>query len=140
MDAIIFDNIPFHLDPAALMDMLRIKASSGHVAEIERLAQAAYDIGRPKAMYTVAYIESRGEDTLATDGVVFTSRVLRVNVEGAGVSFIVTCGMELHDGSVRWTTCCNALADAIAEMALRSAMQFWRSAWSNYTSSASWRG
>jgi hypothetical protein len=127
MDTIVFDNIPFHLDPAELMDMLRIKAASGHMAEIERLAQAAYDIGKPKAMYKVAYIESKGEDTIATDGMVFTSRVLRVNVEKAHkvFPFIVTCGMELHE----WAGSMDDLlqrfwADAIAEMALRSALQF----------------
>jgi hypothetical protein len=127
MDAIIFDPIPFHLDPAALMDMMHSKASSGHVAQIERLAQAAHDIGRPKAMVKVAYIESKGQDTVATDGVVFTSRVLRVNVEKAHkvFPFIVTCGMELHE----WAGSMDDLlqrfwADAIAEMAMRSALQF----------------
>ena len=127
MDTILLDNIPFQPDPAGLMEMLRIKASSAHVAEIERLAQAACDIGRPKAMYKMAYIESKGEDTIATDGVVFTSRVLRVNVEKAHkvFPFIVTCGMELHE----WAGSMDDLlqhfwADAIAEMAMRSALQF----------------
>jgi hypothetical protein len=127
MDTTVFNNIPFHLDPDELMQMMRIQASGRHVAEIERLARAAYDIGRPKAMYKVAFIESKGEDTIATDGVVFTSRVLRVNVEKAHkvFPFIVTCGVELHE----WAGSMDDLlqrfwADAIAEMALRSAMQF----------------
>jgi len=143
MDTIIFDKIPFHLDPVELMQMMRIKASSRHGAEIDRLARAAYDIGKPKAMVKVAYIESKGEDTLATDGVVFTSRVLRVNVEKAHkvFPFIATCGIELHE----WAGSMDDLlqrfwADAIAEMALRSAMQFLESTWLSNTSSASWRG
>jgi len=127
MDTIIFDKIPFHLDPVELMQMMRIKASSRHGAEIDRLAQAAYDIGKPKAMVKVAYIESKGEDTLATDGVVFTSRVLRVNVEKAHkvFPFIATCGIELHEWAGSMDDVLQRFwADAIAEMALRSAMQF----------------
>jgi len=107
--------------------MMRVRASSGHLAEIERLAQAAYDVGRPKAMYKVAYIEARGDDFIELDGAVFTSRVLRVNVEKAHkvFPFIVTCGMELHE----WASSIGDLlqrfwADAISEMALRCAVQF----------------
>ena len=127
MDTIIFNNIPFHLDPDELMQMMRIKASDRHVAEIERLARAAYDIGRPKAMYKVAFIESKGEDTIATDGVVFTSRVLRVNLEQVHKVFpyVVTCGMELEE----WARSIEDLlqrfwAEAINEWVLRSASQF----------------
>ena len=127
MDSIILDHIPFQIDPDALMTTLRLKASAGHVAEIERLAQTAQRIGRPKGMYKVAYIEAKGEDFIDLGGPVFTSRVLRVNVEQAHKVFpyIVTCGMELHE----WARSIDDLlqrfwAEAIGEMALRSAVRF----------------
>jgi hypothetical protein len=121
------DDIRFHIDPAKVMTMLRVKASSEHASQIERLAQAAHDIGRPKAMYKVAYIRSRGDDFIELDGAVFTSRVLRVNVEKAHkvFPFVVTCGTELQD----WANSTSDLlqhfwADAISEMAMRAAVQF----------------
>jgi len=127
LETLVFENIPFQIDPAELATMMRVRASSGHLAEIERLAQAACDVGRPKAMYKVAYIEARGDDFIELDGAVFTSRVLRVNVEKAHkvFPFIVTCGMELHE----WASSIGDLlqrfwADAISEMALRCAVQF----------------
>jgi hypothetical protein len=127
VDAVVFDNIRFHIDPAQVMRMMRARASSGQAKEIERLARAAHDIGRPKAMYKVAYVESRSQDSITLDGMVFTSRVLRVNVEKAHkvFPFVVTCGMELQD----WASSMNDplqrfWADAISEMAMRAAVQF----------------
>ena len=127
MDSIILDHIPFQIDPNELMTTLRLKTSAGHVAEIERLAQTAQRVGRPRAMYKVAYIEAKGQDFIDLGGPVFTSRVLRVNVEQAHKVFpyIVTCGMELHE----WARSIDDLlqrfwAEAIGEMVLRSAVQF----------------
>ncbi len=127
MNTLVLDDIRFHIDPAEVMTMMRVKASSEHASHIERLAQAACDIGQPKAMYKVAYIESRGDDFIELDGAVFTSRVLRVNVEKAHkvFPFVVTCGTELQD----WANSMDDLlqrfwADAISEMAMRAAVQF----------------
>jgi hypothetical protein len=127
VDAVILDNIPFQIDLDDLMQTLHVKAQSKHADELKRLAQAAQPLGRPKAMYKVAYIESKGEDTIATDGVVFTSRVLRVNLEPVHKVFpyVVTCGMELEE----WSRSIEDLlqrfwAEAINEWALRSAVQF----------------
>ena len=123
----ILDNIPFQIDLDDLMQTLHVKAQSRHTDELVRLAQAAQAIGRPKAMYKVAYIESKGEDTIATDGVVFTSRVLRVNLEQVHKVFpyVVTCGVELEE----WSRSIEDLlqhfwAEAVNEWALRSATQF----------------
>jgi len=127
VDTVILDNIPFQIDLDDLMRTLRVKAPSRHADELVRLAQAAQAIGRPKAMYKVAYIESKGEDTVATDGVVFSSRVLRVNLEPVHKVFpyVVTCGMELEE----WSRSTEDLlqrfwAEAVNEWALRSASQF----------------
>ncbi len=127
MDTVILDHIPFQIDLDDLMQTLHVKAHSRHTDELERLGRAAQAIGRPKAMYKVAYIESKGEDTIAADGVVFASRVLRVNLEHAHRIFpyVVTCGMELEE----WARSIKDLlqhfwADAINEWTLRSASQF----------------
>ena len=127
MDNIILNHIPFQIDLNELMTTLRLKASAGHAAELERLAQTAQRIGQPKAMYKVEYIQAKGQDFIDLGSAVFTSRVLRVNVEQAHKVFpyIVTCGIELHE----WARSIDDLlhrfwADAIGEMALRSAVRF----------------
>jgi hypothetical protein len=56
VDAVILDNIPFQIDLDDLMQTLHVKAQSRHTDELVRLAQAAQALGRPNAMYIVAYI------------------------------------------------------------------------------------
>ena len=98
--------------------------NSPYVQEIERLAAEAEGIARPKALYGLAFIESRGEDYVVVDGVVLTSRVLRVNLDNGHrvFAYLATCGMELED----WATSISDVlhhywAETIKEMALRSA-------------------
>jgi hypothetical protein len=127
VDTVILDNIPFQIDLDDLMQTLHVQVPGRHTGELVRLAQAAQAIGRPKAMYKVAYIESKGEDTIATDGVVFTSRVLRVNLEQAHKVFpyVVTCGLELEEWAHSIKDVLQRFwAEAVNEWALRSASQF----------------
>jgi len=127
MDPVILDNIPFELDMAALAQRLHIKEGSGHMAELQRLAQGAQAVGKPKAMYGVAFIEAKGDDYVVADGIKFTSRVLRVNLEQAHRVFpyIATSGPELD----AWERSLDDLlerywADAIKAMALSAASRY----------------
>jgi hypothetical protein len=63
------------------------------------MVKAAQEIARPKAVYDLGFIENKGEDRVEFGGSTFTSRVLRVNLEGAGrvFPFVATCGRELAD-------------------------------------------
>jgi hypothetical protein len=127
VDAVILDNTPFQIDLDDLMRTLHVKAHGKNARELERLAQAAQAIGKPKAMYKVAYIESKGEDTIATDSVVFTSRVLRVNLEQAHKMFpyVATCGTELEEWALSMQDLLQRFwAEAVNEWALRSTMRF----------------
>ena len=127
MDTHILDNIPLNIDLAHMARALRIADRPGELDDLKVMIAEAESVGRPKAMYQVEYIQAKGQDFIDLGSAVFTSRVLRVNVEKAHrvFPFIATCGMELHE----WAGSINDLlrhfwADAIAEMALRSAMQF----------------
>ena len=127
MEPIILDNIPFQLDMAALQKRLHIKEGSGHGEELERLAAQAQAVGKPKAMYKMAFIEDRGDDYIIVDGVKLTSRVLRVNVEQVHRLFpyVATCGAELDE----WEKSLDDLlerywADAIKAMALNAASRY----------------
>ena len=108
MEAVILDNIPFQLDLAPLMKRLHVRTGSTYADDFRRLARDAQAIARPKALYKVAFVESRGDDTVVVDGTTLTSRVLRVNLEWS----------RPPDDMLRqyW-------ADTLMEMALRAAIR-----------------
>ena len=126
MDSLVLDNIPFQIDTGQLYKTLRIKGGSELVARLSLLIDKAQAIGRPRAFYKVAFIESRGDDQVIIEGVTLTSRVLRVNLEKAYrvFPFVATCGSELEE----WSKSIDDLlekywADVIKEMALRTALR-----------------
>ncbi len=88
-------------------------------------SQEAETIARPRALYRVAYVDSRSESGVVVDGVTFDSRVLRVNLEKAQrvFPFLVTCGTELHEWAAAQEDILQRYyADEIAEVALRQAL------------------
>lgn len=97
MEARILDNIPFELDTSALLKRLRLPEHGEHAAAAVSFANTARSIARPRAMYKEAYIEEKGDDFAVIDGITFTSRVLRVNLEPAHRVFpyVATCGREI---------------------------------------------
>jgi hypothetical protein len=126
MDNIVLDDIPFQIDLGLLMKKLRVKKEQSYAADVKRMADEAQAIARPKALCRVAYIESKDDGGVVIDGIQFTSRVLRVNLEQAHRVFpyVVTCGMELQE----WADSIDDIlrrfwAETINEMALRVAIQ-----------------
>lgn len=122
----VIDQIPFSPDLGALARRLRIKEGSRHHGELAQLLATATTIAKPKALYKLAFIDEKGEDTVVIDGVTLTSRVLRVNLDVAHRVFAynVTCGMELQT----WADDLDDMvlqywADAIKELALGAAVQ-----------------
>jgi len=126
MNKAVLDNISFQLDLDSLKKRLRIKEGSTYADDLKRIASEAQAIAKPKALYKVAFIRSRGDDYVAIDGLTLTSRVLRVNLEQAHrvFPFVATCGTELDD----WSNSIDDMlqrywADTIKELALRSAIR-----------------
>jgi Vitamin B12 dependent methionine synthase, activation domain len=91
------DRIPFQLDAAGLRRKLHVKEGSHPAEELDCLIHEAQMIGKPKALYKEAFIESRTDETVTVDGITFKSRVLRVNLDNVYRVFphAVTCGLEL---------------------------------------------
>jgi hypothetical protein len=126
MNSLTMDNIPFRMDTGQLHRSLRIKEGSEFAARPNLLVDQARAIGRPKAHYEVAFIESRGDDHVMIDGVMLTSRVLRVNLEKAhrAFPFVATSGTELEEWSKSFDDLLEKYwVDAIKEMALRVALE-----------------
>jgi hypothetical protein len=108
MKPILLPDIPFEIDSGAVLRALRMPRESDEAGAALALARQAQDIGRPKAMYGLAFVERRAEAGVTIDGVDFASRVLRVNLDSAQrvYPYIATCGLELE----RWA---EAIADPL---------------------------
>lgn len=126
MNATRLDDIPFQIDGDTLARSLHIEGQPHYLERFTHLANAARAVARPKALYGVAYIESKGRDHVVIDGVTLTSRVLRVNLEEAHrvFPFVATCGAELE----AWARSIDDMlerfwADTIMEGVLRAAIE-----------------
>ena len=126
MEQMILDDIAFQPKLDSLKKAFRIKEGSSSAARLERIAADAQAIAKPKAVYKVAFIESKGDDHVVVDGITLTSRVLRVNLDEVHRVFlyVATCGSEMDE----WSSSIDDMlesywADKIKEMALRSARQ-----------------
>lgn len=129
MSAIVVDPLPYRIETSSLAAVLHVPEKGGQIDIVRRLAREATRHARPKAIYSIAYIEDRGDDFVITDGVRLSSRVLRVNLDGLQRFFlyVVTSGLELEgwangheDMLVRF------YADAINQLVLRSAVDDFR--------------
>ena len=95
----ILDDIPFEFESEKLFAELHIDKESQDAKDIEELVQALAPVIKPKAIYEVSYIESRGYERVDIGGVTFRSRVLSVNLEDVERVFpyIATCGREVDE-------------------------------------------
>jgi hypothetical protein len=116
---------PFQIDTDHLFRLLRIKKSDapgkGRLLELAGMAQ---EIARPKALYKICRIEGRTTDRVIVEGVTFSSRVLRVNLEPVHRVFVglSTCGREMLKLADTATDMLEKYwADMMMEMALKAA-------------------
>jgi hypothetical protein len=115
VDSVTLDRLPFHVEVEPLLKKLHIRPDSGNEREFRRLVELAEGVAQPKAIYKLAFIEAKEEAAVVIEGIRFTSRVLRVNLDVANrvFAFVGTSGAELE-----------AWADAQEELLAR----FWADA------------
>jgi hypothetical protein len=80
MDSLTLDRIPLQFDLEQICRSLRMKEGSEQEGKLKGLLAEAQSIGKPKAFYRSAFIESRTEDQVVINGIIFTSRILRANL------------------------------------------------------------
>jgi len=122
----ILTDITFQPDLPRLLGNMRIKEGSRYVGELTSLVDQARDLASPKGLYQVAPIDHKGDERVVINGTTLKSRVLRVNLEQANrvFLFVATGGVELEAWSQSFDDMLyNFWADAIAEEALRSAIE-----------------
>jgi len=93
-----FDHIPTLLEPVAVAQRLRLTPARAASVNIDELRALAGSLIRLRAVTTVAYVGSKGEDTVEVEGVTFRSRILRRNLDQTQkvFPFIVTAGSDLE--------------------------------------------
>jgi len=93
----IIKNIPVKLKPEKVIKELRLNKEKSLGAILE-LLETAEPLIQPKVSYKVAYINEKGKDTIKINGVTFSSRVLRINLEKTEKVFpyIITIGKGLE--------------------------------------------
>jgi hypothetical protein len=85
------------LDAAAVLAHVHVTPDSEDAVTVTALIDRAREVARPKALYTEAFVEGRGDDTVRMGGITFTSRILRRKLETVERVFpyVATCGHEL---------------------------------------------
>lgn len=125
-EVIVLDAIPFAMDLNQLEKRLHIETGSDNAAEFAALADEAQHIAQPKALYRLAFLTSRDEESVTIEGIRFTSRVLSVNLQKAHrvFAYMATCGTELDDWAHGKDDPLQQFwAEAIKESALRAAIK-----------------
>lgn len=90
-------DIPFELDLISIAKTVHVEPDSPDGRTLRELIERARRMARPKALYTEAFIDAKGAETVTVDGIMFTSRMLRANLEPIErvFPFIATCGHEM---------------------------------------------
>ncbi|MGI6679026.1 MAG: vitamin B12 dependent methionine synthase [Dehalobacterium sp.] len=118
--------LPCELNRDNLFKRLHIKPDSSYIDRVDELIAEALEIGKPKAAYKLAYVDAKGDDFVVIEGIQFTSRILRVNMEEAfkAVPFVITCGRELETWAKNNTDSFEMyIVDGIMEAVLRAALE-----------------
>jgi hypothetical protein len=118
------------IDLPALRTALHVREGTEDESELRAMAAEIRSVAQPKALYAMAFIEAMGEDYIIANGIRFTSRVLRVNLDGAHrcFPFVCTSGREAaawaesQDGFMRrfWADALNQAVLHAAALALQN--------------------
>jgi len=92
-------DIPFLVDAKSLMARSCVEPGSDDAKDLQSLVELATQKGKPKAAYTVAFVEARDGDTVRIDGISFMSRTLARNLQSVErvFPFVATCGHEMDE-------------------------------------------
>lgn len=95
----ILNEIPFELDAIKLMKQLHIEPGSDDADAFRGLMDVAVAVGKPKAAYTVSFVDGRNGDTVKVGGITFASRTLSRNLASTERIFplVATCGREMDE-------------------------------------------
>ncbi len=101
MNTVILDEIPFNPATSHVLEELHVKVGSSSEDMVLGMIEKAREIGRPRAMYSLAGIDKITDSGVIIEGVSLKSRIMAVNLESLHRVFpyLTTSGRELYD----WT-------------------------------------
>ena len=124
----VLDNFPVQLDKDEVIKKLRLGDKGKRIESmVQELVEIALNIAKPKAVYTMSYVDNKNGNSLEIGGTKFTSRVLRANLDEVGRVFpyIATCGRELAEVTVSSGEMLKAFClDTIKRMVLSMAVSY----------------
>lgn len=96
----ILDEIPVQL--AANQVIKRMRLGEDLADSARELVALAQRVARPRALYKVCYVDNRQAESVELEGITFTSRVLRRNLDQVErvFAYVATCGRELEEVSL----------------------------------------
>ncbi len=122
----VLEKVPFEVNPGEIINSLKLRRANDQIKKmVDELVRTAAPIARPIAVYKVSYLDNKGPDAVEIDGVEFTSRVLRINLDQLNRVFpyVATCGRELETIEIPGDDLLKRYClDAIKMSALRAAI------------------
>ena len=128
-DRVVLDPLPFQLELASLKQTLHVRPGGQAEQELHRLVDIAQSIAQPKAIYKLAFIDAKEDQAVLLDGIRFTSRVLRVNLDTAQrvFAYVATSGRELEAwADAQEDSLARFWADSINQAVLGAALKSFR--------------
>jgi hypothetical protein len=120
-------NIPVRLDPEKAKKTLHWNDQRGTTAEFRHLLETAESLIQPKAVYKVAAVDHVSGDEIIIDGILFSSRILRINLAKAKRVFpyIISIGKSLESrASASGDLLQQYYLEALGDMALGRARDY----------------
>ena len=124
----VIENIPIKLDSDDLVKGLRIRRNVEYIKDkLDSLIEAITPVMNPKALYSISFVDKIEGDQVTIGDTVFTSKVVRMNLEQVGRVFpyIVTAGSEL-DGVELSKRQSAMLLDQVKTVVVSKAYQYLR--------------
>lgn len=124
----VFNSIPVDLEPNEVLKFMRVRGGNQQVERmVQELVELTRSTAKPKVVYKVSYVDDKDGDIVTIDGVRFTSRVLRINLDQVKRVFpyIATCGTELEEIAIPPSGIMKSFCfDAIKTVLLRSIITY----------------
>jgi len=124
MSVHIIQNKSFILDEEKISVYLKIKPGTFMHLRLKELITEAQNIGQPKGIWTITYIDEKGSDYIRSGPITFKSHLLRTNLSEANrfFAYVASCGQELDQWSSTYTDYLDVfLIDGILQEACHTA-------------------
>jgi hypothetical protein len=122
----VWRDISVRLDFDEVAERLRLKTGGSGSRNLRELIDLAHSLIKPGAVFRTSFTGKKSENTVEVDGIVFRSRVLRVNLEKTNKVFpyVLTVGRDLEkNAAASGDLLRQYYLEEMANMALGKALQ-----------------